>query len=355
MNSRFVNYVLSALLACLPVLAVPAGQSQSTPTPAASQVIGEVTALDAQSRQISLKPDQGEAVTVTVSDSTSFRRVPPGAQDLTKATRIALSDLGVGDRIVAIGQRSDDQRKVAARAVIVMSRSDLAQKRLREQEEWQKRGMSGTVSAIDTGANTFIIKSGPKNVTVQPSGQAEYRRYAPDSVKFGDARLSSLAEIKIGDQVRVLGDKSGDGGSLIAERIVSGSFRQIAATISSVNAEAGEIVIKDLANKKTLAVRVNSDSTMRRLPPAMAAALARRYQPGATKGEDIGQMLGRLAAIALSELKPGDAIMLSSITGTDPARVTAVMLLAGVEHSRHHERLEPGRWRRRGSVALRQP
>jgi hypothetical protein len=316
--------ILSALLA-----GAALGQAQSTQAPAASQVIGEVTALDAQSRQISLKPDQGEAVTVTVGDSTSFRRVPPGAQDLTKATRIALSDLGIGDRIVAIGQKSDDQRKVAARAVIVMSRSDLARKRQLEQEDWQKRGMSGTVSAIDPGANTFTVRSGPKNVTVQPSGQAEYRRYAPDSVKFSDARLSSLAEIKPGDQVRVLGDKSADGASIVAERIVSGSFRQIAATISSVNVEAGEIVIKDLANKKTLAVHVNSESTMKKLPPAMAADLARRYQPGAARGGDIGQMLEHLPATALWELKP--AIMLSSTTGSDPARVTAVMLLAGVE------------------------
>ena len=304
---------------------VAPGQSQS------GQVIGEVTALVAQSRQVSLKTDQGELVTVTVGDSTSFRRVPPGAKDLTTATRIAFSDLGVGDRIIAIGQRSDDRKTVEARSVIAMSRSDLTQQRLREQEEWQKRGVAGTVSALDPGANAFTIKSGAKNVAVQPSGKTEYRRYAADSVKFSDARPSSLAEIKVGDQVRVLGDKGGDGASMTAERIVSGSFRQIAGTISSVKAEAGEIVVKDLATKKTLTVRVNSDSTMRKLPPAMAAAWARRYQPGAATGENTGQALDRLPAMPLSELKPGDAIMLSSTTGSDPARVTAVMLLAGVE------------------------
>jgi len=212
-----------------------------------------------------------------------------------------------------------------------MSRSDLAQKRLQEQADWQKRGVSGTVSAVDPGANSFTIKSGAKSIAVQPSGKTEYRHYAPDSVKFSDAQPSSLADIKVGDQVRVLGDKGGDGASIAAERIVSGSFRQIAATVSSVNAQAGEVVVKDLATKKTLTVRVNSDSTMRRLPPAMAAALARRYQPGAAKGEDTGQTLDRLPAMPLSELKPGDAIMLSSTTGSDPGRVTAVMLLAGVE------------------------
>jgi hypothetical protein len=325
-----------ATLALLTALACGAwAQTQSTKTPAASQVIGEVTALDAQTGQISLKTDKGEAVVVTIGGSTTFRRVPPGAQDLTRATRIELSDLGVGDRVLAIGQPSEDRKRIEARSVIAMSRSDLTQKRQREQEDWRQRGVSGTVAAVDLGTNTFAIKSGPKNVAVQSSGNAEYRRYAPDSVKLSDALPSSLVEIKIGDQVRVLGDRSGDGASIVAERIVSGLFRQIAATIVSINAEAGEIVIKDLANKKTLTVRVNADSTMRRLPPAMAAALARRYQPSASTGsgggEDIGQMLDRLPATPLTELKPGDAIMLSSTIGSDPARVTAVMLLAGVE------------------------
>jgi hypothetical protein len=307
------------------------GRAQSTKTPASGRVIGEVTALVAQPRQISLKTDNGEKVTVAVGDSTAFRRVPPGAQDLTKATPIVFTDLGVGDRIIAIGQQSGDQKLLEARSVIVMSRSDLTQKWQREQEEWHQRGMSGTVSAVDPGANTLTIKSGPKDVAVQPSGKTEYRRYAPDSVKFSDTRPSSLAEIKVGDQVRVLGDKNGDGSSIAAERIVSGSFRQIAATIGSINAEAGEIVVRNLATRKTLTVRVNSDSIMRRLSPAMAAALARRYQPGAAKGEDTGQTLDRLPAMPMSELKPGDAIMLSSTTGSDPARVMAVMLLAGVE------------------------
>jgi hypothetical protein len=33
----------------------------------------------------------------------------------------------------------------------------------------------------------------------------------------------------------------------------------------------------------------------------------------------------------LSDLKPKDAIMVSTTMGTDPTRVTAIMLLAGVE------------------------
>jgi hypothetical protein len=71
--------------------------------------------------------------------------------------------------------------------------------------------------------------------------------------------------------------------------------------------------------------------------------LARRYQggrgggapsgagAGEGRGGDLGQMLDRLPVIQLADLKPQDAIMISTTTGSDPGRVTAVMLLAGVE------------------------
>ena len=36
-------------------------------------------------------------------------------------------------------------------------------------------------------------------------------------------------------------------------------------------------------------------------------------------------------ALALAELKPGDAIMISTTQGSDPGHVTVIMLLAGVE------------------------
>ncbi len=314
---------------------------------ASSRVIGEVTGLNAASRQITLKTDKGDVVTVVAAGSAALRRVPPGVQDLNSAIRIDFSGIGVGDRVLAIGQTSADQKSLDARSVIVMSRSDLDKKRQAEHEDWRKRGVAGIVSTVDPERKTFTIRSGAKDITVQPAGTAEYRRYAPDSIQFDDSLPSSLADIKAGDQVRALGNKSSDGSAFVAERIVSGSFRQIAATIVSLDLAKGEMVIKDLADlatKKTLAVRVTGDSTLRKLPAEMAATLARRYRSAraAAAGDatsasrpngsgDIGQTLERLPAMPLTDLKPGDAIMLSSTPGSDPARLTAVMLLAGVE------------------------
>jgi hypothetical protein len=42
-------------------------------------------------------------------------------------------------------------------------------------------------------------------------------------------------------------------------------------------------------------------------------------------------MIDGLPATPLSELKAGDAIMISTTEGTDATHVTAIMLLAGVE------------------------
>ena len=301
------------------------------------QLIGEVTTINGQANQITVKTEKNDLVSFSIAEKTPLRRVPPGAKDLTGAVRIGLIDIAVGDRIVARVQKAEDQ-KFTATLVLVMAQSDLAKQRQREQEEWQKRGTTGIITAVDASSKTFTVRVGLKTMTIHPADNADYRRYAPDSVKFSDAQPSSLAALKTGDQVRILGDKSEDGASIKAERIISGSFRQIAGTITSVNPEAHEIIIRDLATKKPLVVRVNADSSMKKLPAQAAAALARRYQsgrPGRTSDDaptsDIGQILDRLTPMAFTDLKSGDAVMLLSTSGAEATRVTAITLLAGVE------------------------
>jgi hypothetical protein len=331
-------------------------QTQSAQSTAAphSQVAGTVTAVDAQANQVSLKSDKGDAIAVTTTEKTLILHLPPGENDVTKGTKVALSSLGAGDRVVAFYRGPADEKAIQATSLVVRTKADFATIAEKEREDWQKRGTSGTVTAIDTAARTLTIKAGQKSIAVQPSEKTEFLRYAPDSAKFSDAKPGPFAEIKVGDQVLVLGDKAADGASVKAEKVLSGSFRQLAATISSVNATTGEIVIKDLASKKPLTIRVNADTTMKKLPEMTAQMLARRYGPaggqftvqagpggvpsgpggqrgGMRGGGDIGQMLDRLPAMPLSELKRGDAIMVSTTQGSDPGRVTAVMLLAGVE------------------------
>jgi hypothetical protein len=313
--------------------------------PARTQVAGTVTAVKAEANQISIKSDKGEAVTISLNERTPIVRIPAGETDVRKGTKIPIASVAEGDRIVAIGQPPAESKEMEARSVLVMSKADVAQIHQKDREDWQKRGITGTVTAIDPAATTLTVKAGLKTITVTPSERTIYHRYSADSARFADARPSSFAEIKDGDQLRVLGDRNEDGSAIKAEKIVSGSFRQLAATVTSVSAGTGEIQVKDLATKKPLAIRINADTTMRKLPDMMARALARRYQPGGGEGEgrggpagrgpagsgDVAQMLDRLPALPFSELKPGDAIMVSTTAGSDPSRVTAITLLAGVE------------------------
>ncbi|MGO9255141.1 MAG: hypothetical protein ACLQU1_02395 [Bryobacteraceae bacterium] len=336
--------------------------------PASLRVSGTVTAVDAASQHLSMKSDKGEEMTVDTTERTVVLRIPPGETDVKKASKIAVSDLAAGDRIVAVSKTPIEGKVVAASSILVMSKADVAKEQEKDQEDWKKRGTTGNVTAIDAAAKTVTLKVGSRTLTVQMSDKTEYHRYSLDSARFSDASPSAFAEVKSGDQMKALGNKSADGATVEAEKVVFGAFRQLAATIVSIDAATGEMKVKDLAapkNSKPLTIRINADSTMKKLNPMMAAMLARRYAPGAQqggaggegrggasrgpggegrgagpgaaggrgggRGGDIGQMLDGLPAMPLTELKAGDAVMVTTTLGSDPSRVTATMLLAGVE------------------------
>ena len=160
------------------------------------------------------------------------------------------------------------------------------------------------------------------------------------------------SEIKTGDQVRALGAKSEDGAKMTAEEIVSGSFREIAATIISIDAAKGEMRVNDLATKKPVTVKVGAESSLKKLPPQMAQMLAARNRPpeegagraggaapegrgggrgfgGRGGGGDLTQMLDRLPAVTLADLNKGDAIILLSTVGAAPDQLNVITMLAG--------------------------
>jgi transcription antitermination factor NusG len=301
-----------------------------------SRVIGAVESKTAD--QITVKTDSGQTVKVPVTPETKVLRVPPGETSLAKAASIALSDINTGDRVLA-----------RTNQIIVMSKSDLQQKQAAEKAEWQKRGVAGKIVAI-AGDSIIITTPSGQRTNVSTTPKTTFRRYAPESVRFSDAKPSSFADMKVGDQVRVLGDRNGD--AVAAEVIVSGAFRNFAATVLSVDKSAGEIKVTDLQTKKPVTVKVDSDSLVRRMPPMMAQMMASRRSAAPPEGapagapapappkeggmrargpRDIGQMLERMPALDLSELKPGDALIVASTAGSDPSRSTAIAVLAGVE------------------------
>jgi len=260
--------------------AMPA-QAPAT-APAAAKQIGTVKVISGNS--LTLTTDAGQQVVVSVADAARILQLAPGSTDLKSAQTITLADIAVGDRVLVTGKAGDDAGSLTASRVILMKSSDIAQKNEAEKADWQKRGSGGLVSAVDAGSGTVTISTGGKKIQVQTSGTTKFRRYAGDSVKFEDAKPGTLAQIQVGDQLRVRGAKSEDGTTIQAEEVVSGSFKNLAGTIATIDAAGGTLTLKDLATKKTMVAAVTANSDLRKLPPEMAARFAARAKGAGAGG-----------------------------------------------------------------------
>lgn len=331
---------------------------------------------------IVLSADSGEEVHVTLQDSTRLLRVAPGQKDLKTATPLQKQDLQTGDRILVRGRPSSDSSSLTALAVIVMKQSDVAAKKDKDREDWQKRGVGGLVTAVDATAGTVSISmtsfTGSKTVAIHTTKSTILRRYAPSSVKFDDAKVAPIDQIKAGDQLRARGTKNEDGTELTADEVVSGSFRNLAGTITAVDSGANTLTLKDVLSKQSVVVKITPDAQLRKLPAEFAQRIAMRLKGGAAAGipgaaaagmsgmgggsgggagagsqggaqgpggpaggmgegrrnggpPDIQQILSRMPAATLADLNKGDAVMIVSTEGGASGEVTAITLLAGVE------------------------
>ncbi len=294
-------------------------------------------------------------------------------RDLREATAIQLNTLQPGDRILVRGKPGEEAGTFVASTVVAMKKEDIAEKQAREREEWQKHGIGGLVKGVDAANDTITISrvtaTGARDVLIHAPTGTVLRRYAPGSIKFDEARLAPLADIREGDQLRARGAHSADGSEFTADEVVSGSFRNIAGTILAVNAAAGTFTVSDLAAKKELELKVNADSKMRKLPQPMAQRIAMRLKgsgeesthggervpvsppaadstsaggqgttgnggmsgPPRNGGTDLQQMLNRLPASPLSDFQKGDVVMIVASAGEGDGPSTVITLLAGVE------------------------
>jgi hypothetical protein len=373
------TFLFAAALGLITLLA-PQG---TDPNITAKHAIGEIKAIDAAAKQLTIKTDAGSMVTVSLSDKTTYKKLAPGEQTLTNATDVAVTDLAEGDRVMARGTVSEDRKSVPASMVIVMTKGDLAKKADAERAEWRRRGILGVITALKPETKEITIThrtmAGNQSVVIPVSDKTEMRRYAPDSIKFGDAKPSNFSELKVGDQLRALGDRTEDPLRFNPEKVVTGSFRTVGGAVTAIDAATGEIKIKELEKKTPLTIVIKQDAVLRRFPAEMgmmgggfnrgaggpggaapagggatpagagaAPASGGQAAPGNAQqrpqgggpggpggrpggGPNINDMLERLPTIAIADVKVGDTIIVSSTQGVDPTRLTAISLVAGAD------------------------
>src|ERR1039458_4065987 len=220
-------------LACPGVVCAQGKPASSSGDAQISKAVGTIKSIQADS--ITVAAESGGEVTAKLMGSTKILRVPPGEKDLKNATALQAQDLQPGDRVLVRGQASADGHTIAALAVIVMKQADVAAKQQHDRDDWQKRGVGGLVTNVDAATGTITISSGGmganRSIAVHLAKDTILRRYAPDSVRFDDAKPAPVDRIKTGDQLRARGTRNPDGGEVSAEEIVSGAFRNIAGII----------------------------------------------------------------------------------------------------------------------------
>ena len=352
--------------------------------------IGAIKAINGNA--ITLTPDSGPEIAVTIQPNARLLSIAPGEKDLKNATPIQLQDLHVGDRVRVRGTASADFASIAALEVIVIPTAVVAAVGEQMRQDWQKRGIGGLVSAVDPAAGTVTISissfGSKKVVVVRTTKSTILHRYAPDSAKSEDAKPITLQDVHIGDQLRARGDRSADGGELAAEEIYAGNFPNVDGLIKSIDASTGILTVQDAVSKKTVTLKINADSQLHKIPAEMAQGFARRLkaalppgtpgaggnsgaggganghaasgappsggigqsgtgQGGANQGGamaggasgggragggfDFQRLLDQTPAVTLADLHKGDAVAILATEGTPSGGSTVVKLFSGVE------------------------
>jgi ribosomal protein L24 len=337
---------------------------------------GEVTSIS--ENKIVLQTKDG-AIEAVLSNKTEYKRVPPDNPSLKSAIASNLTEVAIGDKLLITGVVSADKKTIPAKAVYLLTKSDIAQKQSKETEKWQTRGVSGRVTAVNPQTKQITISTrgvmGERATVVSLKDETIFRRYAPDSVSFGESKISSISEIQTGDMIRALGDKNADGSTLSAEEIVTGSFQTVGGTVTAIDTAKNEITINNLQTKKDVTIIIGKNSVLKQFPAAMAQRMAQfqmmqagGMQPGQGGmrpprgnppnapaaqpapgenpnqmvqgrgqggmrggGGNIDDMLERFPNITIENLKVGDMIAVSSTKSANQERITAIKLLSGVE------------------------
>jgi hypothetical protein len=237
-----------------------------------------------------------------------------------------------------------------------MAREAIAARREQEREDWRARGANGRVVTIDTVQRQLTIEArsreGAETLSVLIPEKVRFRRYAPGSLRPADAVQSSFAEIRVGDQVRILGNR--DGSRLTAEEIISGRIARLSGVVEAVDAARRQVTVKDNRTGQTVSVALGANTTLRRIPAELAEGLRQRGEGRRAAGDrprgqrrdrtagdgqsgerqrtgGRGQqgMLENLPPITIAELKKGDAVIITGTAEADDTHVAAATLITG--------------------------
>ena len=312
-----------------------------------NRVIGTITDIDFQNKCLTIETPLKNSVRICSTEMSQFYQMPVNETSLSKAKKINFENIQVGDRSYARGKVSANLKIMPAEYIVIIEAGEIEDKLKADQEKWRKFGKSGFVQSIDKNTKTIVIQEDSglpeKTISIDVSQEnVKFLRYPAGAAQFSDAVSSTFEDIKVGNLVKVLLRNSPASNNNTAEIVVSGHFRTVGGTISSINYEKHEIQLKNITNKEILTIQLGAKGFIKKMSPEITNLMIARTnekksspQTDAVKNQpskDINEFIEKLPDVSFSELKVGDMLIVSC-SGNSPEDTVfkSVLILSKAE------------------------
>ena len=267
-------------------------------------ITGEVFGVDVIADTILVKSSDGYIQGAGFNKATVVRNLSP-------LSRISAADITSGDLVcVRIPSAA-----VAAGEIDVMPRIEVEKVQRSYLRRWVEGVAFGKVLTVDNDAAAFTMEPGAVRVQVSP--QTAFRTFLAQGEIPAPAKLASL---QAGDQVYVRGRRMTDG-QLEGSLVLTGGYREIAATILSIDALSETINVRTLGDGARFTVHVAATDVFQTLGPA--------WKSGPSPAIDTDfRVPGRFAPIGFADLQPGDSLLIVGHAGRSPSEISATGVLA---------------------------
>ena len=237
---------------------------------------GTVSVVNPATKEVTLKLLGSDPKTVVIepNDKVNVRRYAEDSVQFSDAKPSSVAEIHTGDTVRVLGKKSEDGTRVKPDEIVYGTFAVKA----------------GTITSIDTAANTVTIKdlTTKKPLVIRINSNTVIKKL-PEQMAQGLARMQQ-AKLAGGAAAGGAGGRGGDGGGRGGDG--GGMGRGDGSGMGRGGGRGGE-------------------GGGMRLDPARAVE--------------------RAPVITLADLKNGDAIMINTSVGQDPSKVTAITLVAGVE------------------------
>src|SRR5437773_1909445 len=120
-----------------------------------SLISGEVVSIDAAKIVVAAQTGKFD---ISLSDKTEYKHMSAEKPSIATATPGVLSDISVGDKVIASVLSSDNGKSLPARTIYLMTKADIAQKQAKETAEWRARGIAGKITAINPESKQITVQ-----------------------------------------------------------------------------------------------------------------------------------------------------------------------------------------------------